>query len=302
MDNDKIYQSGLFSLSFQCSNDFLEMPEVKGGRFCSECNKCPVDFRGQSPKEINTYLNNNKGKKICGFFNPAQLQIPVTVIPEITTVPSIRRYFTLAMVTVTALTSCSTEQMSVTVQNINDQEKNISRDKKYADKKIDSKKSKSSFDKNFPGRSKSKKSIAQCVNHIDVIGGYVVEPVDPAEPVLGGDIVTAPEPFSNEPLAFAEEMPEFPGGTEKLHYYLKQNIIYPEQAKDEGLEGKAFIEFIIDTDGSVSDVKIVKSTSHIILDNEALRVVKKMPSWSPGKNQGRPVKVKMVVPIKFALK
>ena len=97
-----------------------------------------------------------------------------------------------------------------------------------------------------------------------------------------------------------EEIPEFPGGVAKMNEYLGNNIIYPEYAVDNNIEGKVILEFVIDIDGTITDIKI-KHSVHESLDNEALRVVKSMPKWKPGKNDGKLVRVKYTLPIGFSL-
>lgn len=97
-----------------------------------------------------------------------------------------------------------------------------------------------------------------------------------------------------------EELPEFPGGVVKMNEYLSNSIIYPEYAVDNNIEGKVVLEFVVDIDGTITDIKIIQSV-HELLDNEALRVVKSMPKWKPGKNDGKLVRVKYTLPIGFNL-
>lgn len=94
--------------------------------------------------------------------------------------------------------------------------------------------------------------------------------------------------------------PYFPGGQQALLDFLRQNVNYPEQAKKDSIEGRVVVGFVIDTDGSITDPKIVRSV-HPLLDAEALRVVKLMPKWEPGSENGTPVKVKYNLPISFKI-
>ena len=98
-----------------------------------------------------------------------------------------------------------------------------------------------------------------------------------------------------------ETAPEFPGGAEAMMKYLSQNIKYPAAAADAGKEGRAAVQFIVKKDGSISDVKIVRSTNDKSLDAEALRVVSSMPKWKPGMQAGKAVNVNFVLPIVFKL-
>lgn len=97
-----------------------------------------------------------------------------------------------------------------------------------------------------------------------------------------------------------EDMPEFPGGDVAMHNYLSQNIQYPPEARENGIQGRVYVSFVIDTDGSIVDVRIVRSISPS-LDAEAIRIVKSMPRWKPGTQRGKSVRVSYTVPINFVL-
>lgn len=110
-----------------------------------------------------------------------------------------------------------------------------------------------------------------------------------------------------------DEMPKFPGGEEDLIKFVATNVNYPEQAKDNSIEGRCFVGFIVEPDGSVSNVEIVRGVASAYeeekpkalaqqCDEEAMRVVKSMPKWKPGMNEGKPVRVHYVLPISFKLK
>ena len=99
-----------------------------------------------------------------------------------------------------------------------------------------------------------------------------------------------------------EVMPEFKGGNKAMMEFLMMNMKYPESAIKAKQQGKAVVGFVVKKDGTVSDVYIVKSTGYDVLDNEAMRVVKSMPAWEPGKQKGKPVDVKYFVPITFRQK
>ena len=97
-----------------------------------------------------------------------------------------------------------------------------------------------------------------------------------------------------------EQMPWFPGGEQELMNFLMKNIKYPKEATDKGTQGRVVVQFIVDKDGSVVEPTVVKSVSPE-LDQEALRVVKMMPKWHPGKQNGEVVRVKYFVPVSFRL-
>ncbi len=97
-----------------------------------------------------------------------------------------------------------------------------------------------------------------------------------------------------------EDMPEFPGGDLALRKFIANSIKYPVIAQENGIEGKVYVTFVVDKDGSVSDAKIARGVDPSI-DKEALRVVSNLPRWKPGKQRGKPVRVSYTVPINFVL-
>ena len=99
-----------------------------------------------------------------------------------------------------------------------------------------------------------------------------------------------------------EVMPEFKGGNKAMMEFLMMNMKYPESAAKAKQQGRAVVGFVVGKDGTISDIYIVKSAGYDVLDNEAMRVVKSMPAWEPGKQKGKPVNVKYFVPITFRLK
>ena len=97
-----------------------------------------------------------------------------------------------------------------------------------------------------------------------------------------------------------EEMPEYPGGMAECMKYLSKNVKYPEDCKKEGVQGRVIAQFVVDKDGSIQDVKVVRGI-HPSLDKEAIRVIEGMPKWKPGKQDGQTVKVKYTIPVSFKL-
>ena len=98
-----------------------------------------------------------------------------------------------------------------------------------------------------------------------------------------------------------EVQPEFPGGMQALMKFLRDNIQYPRISRENNSQGKAYVNFVVNTDGSIQDVEIMKSSSDVYLDREAVRVVKSMPKWNPGKQAGKAVRVRFTLPVTFRL-
>ncbi len=106
---------------------------------------------------------------------------------------------------------------------------------------------------------------------------------------------TAPDTSANYRV---EIMPEFPGGQEAMYAFLLKNLKYPNEARKEKISGVVYVTFVVNTDGSISDQTILKSP-HQSMSDEALRVVGKMPNWKPGYMNGKAVRAKMTLPIRF---
>lgn len=98
-----------------------------------------------------------------------------------------------------------------------------------------------------------------------------------------------------------EQMPEFPGGMPAMIEYLQNNLKYPKDAIKQQVGGRVMVMFVVETDGSLSNVRVARKVFHS-LDTEAVRVVKSMPKWKPGKEKGRLVRVNYTLPVVFSLK
>lgn len=103
---------------------------------------------------------------------------------------------------------------------------------------------------------------------------------------------------NDEVYSIVEVMPEFPGGVDSMMSFVAKNVNYPEDAQEKGISGRAMIRFVVEKDGSVNDVQVMRSVSPSI-DAEAVRVVKAVPNWKPGMQKGKPVRVSYTLPIVF---
>ncbi len=115
-------------------------------------------------------------------------------------------------------------------------------------------------------------------------------------------VIAEEKPVDDEPVSIAmvEQKPQFQGGEEAMYKWLRDNINYPAAASEEGVQGRVVVEFVVGKDGSISNVRVVRSR-HPALDKEAIRVIKAMPKWVPGRNNGQPVKVTYTLPVSFKL-
>lgn len=108
------------------------------------------------------------------------------------------------------------------------------------------------------------------------------------------------EPEEQQIFQVVEEMPEFPGGMAECLKFISKNIKYPTIAQENGVQGRVIIQFVVNQDGSIVDPVVMRSVDPY-LDKEALRVIKMMPKWKPGKQRGKAVRVKYTVPVTFKL-
>jgi len=115
------------------------------------------------------------------------------------------------------------------------------------------------------------------------------------------DLAMDEEEAEDAPVFFiVEEMPEFPGGEEALRKFIATSVKYPVIAQENGIQGRVYVSFVVNTKGKVTDVKIARGVDPN-LDKEAIRVGNSMPAWKPGKQRGKAVKVSYTVPINFVL-
>ena len=98
-----------------------------------------------------------------------------------------------------------------------------------------------------------------------------------------------------------DQMPEYPGGMGAFLEYMMQNLKYPEDAVKQKIEGRVIASFVVETDGSITEINVVKKVFPS-LDDEAVRMLKEMPRWTPGKKDGKPVRVRYTVPVSYCLK
>lgn len=121
----------------------------------------------------------------------------------------------------------------------------------------------------------------------------VVEDYEPVE-------VSDPEVEEQKVFKVVEENPSFPGGEKARMKYLQEHIEYPQMARESGVEGKVYVTFVVEKDGTVSNVRILRGIG-AGCDKEALKVVRNMPKWDPGEQRGRRVRVQFNMPIRFKL-
>ncbi|RVU01833.1 energy transducer TonB [Mucilaginibacter limnophilus] len=120
------------------------------------------------------------------------------------------------------------------------------------------------------------------------------------EPVGNSDVKQVIEEDPNQIFTAVENQPDFPGGMQAFYKYLGNNIRYPAVARENNVQGRVFVTFVVEKDGSLTDIKVMRGIGSGC-DEEAVRVLKKSPKWKPGIQNGRPVRVQYSVPIAFNL-
>lgn len=124
--------------------------------------------------------------------------------------------------------------------------------------------------------------------------------VQAAGPPMAAPGPAVEEGDENDIFEVVEQNPSFPGGEAELMKWLHKNLKYPPVAQENGIQGKVYIQFVVNKDGSIVDPKIIRSAD-ASLDKEAMRVVQAMPKWTPGKQRGKAVRVRFTLPVTFRL-
>lgn len=159
----------------------------------------------------------------------------------------------------------------------------------------------------IPELPKVTKTEIKKIDLTQIVEAVKEEPVFEEPEIEMGDIeelIVANNPpttiVDEAPFEVVEQMPEFPGGEMELMKLLGKNIKYPRMAKNIGVQGRVYVQFVVEKDGSLTDIEIIKGIGSGC-DKEALRVMNLVPNFNPGKQRGKPVRVKMVIPINFKL-
>lgn len=283
-----------------CPANWEHMQIKLHARHCDQCDKSVVDFTQKSRAEIITYLIENPNGSVCGRMNQQQFDIKEEDLPELIAILSQPRFranafLILAVVCSSLFYSCETDSNGVkTIEKPKIERQTIDPVDKQKNNSVENTRSNDSVKKN-------KKQ--HLIPPVELMGEVSIIP-EPEPPISGGityepmpelEVATNPE----EVLSYAELMPEFPGGMPEMIKFLQENMIYPEEMKENGIEGRIYVQFVVTKTGSIEEVTIAKGING--LNREAIRLVKQMPNWKPGTNYGKQVNVKMVIPILFSL-
>jgi TonB family protein len=305
-----------------CLEDWDKMKVGIDSRHCDLCNKNVIDFTQKNRAEIITYLLDRSNERVCGRMKGNEFEMKEADIPvlmEVLRAPKYRSnaFLILAIVCSSVFSSCEVlseddaakKNAVVGVEKFGSMRGNNSTLGMMSlnDSTIDDENS-TPFVSDETSEKRKGKKIRFVPPPIPPESlpspgfGYgdgeavVGEPV--IEPIYAGQIDNEIETV----LTFAEVMPEFPGGMENLLVYLNKNIIYPTVYREQGIEGKVYVQFVVTFDGEITNPVVLRGVPNAeLFSREAIRVVRSMPKWTPGKNDGKNVSVRTTIPIYFEL-
>jgi len=270
-----------------CSENWETMKIGLQSRFCDNCQKNVVDFTEMDKREILEYLLVNRTDNVCGRIHRSQIDFSNTDLlftVQVLSKMSINSNIPFYLLTVGTLilASCTNETNDKQL-SIPDQTTIIQIDSTNSDINVTIGEPKDTI-----------KSDAQSKINI---------PLDLNDYILGGMSLYYDTLIENtEPYQIVEIMPEFKGGIESLMSFLSKNLIYPDWERENEIEGKILVSFIVDKNGKVKEPTIIKTLKGSKnFDKEVIRVINKMPNWIPGQKNGKKVDVQFNLPIDFKL-
>jgi TonB family protein len=289
-----------------CHEDWAEMTPAAQGRFCASCSKVVVDFSDKNPKEVQNILKEKSDEKVCGKWRQDQLAPDVFEVVAYRNAVMERRQG-LRIFAMACFFSFGLSLFSCTTENL-DEVRSTGQlvDVLYRTDRSDEMKALLLQTMQPTEETMSNMTFAKLIPPPLIEGrwaGMMVTgiPAAPEVPFYEEPPIARTSAVDNATYTVVEKMPEFPGGEARLFRHLGQVIDYPREAKEAGVSGTVYIEFVVDREGDVQNAHVLRGLGYG-LDREALAAVNDMPSWSAGKQRGQDVNVRMVLPIKFTLK
>lgn len=279
-----------------CPANWDKMKIKLHARHCEQCDKSVIDFTQKSRAEILAYLLENPNGSVCGRMNHQQFDILEEDLHELMHIISQPRFRANAFLIMAIVCSSLFQSCETTPTQTKPKDK----------PKIELK-------NNFPlgevkdtVETRSSKNEKHKINSrpIDITGEVCISTGPEPEPKIAGGISYEPIPpyYEDEILSYAEVMPEFPGGMKEMLKFINQNLVYPQEFIETDFSGRIFVQFVVTKTGEIEKVSIAKGIDSISsLNQAAIQLVKQMPKWSPGVNNGKAVNVKMVIPIRIDL-
>lgn len=283
-----------------CHEDWNKMKIGLMSRHCDVCEKSVMDFTTMSRAEIITYILSNPNDSVCGRMTRDQFDFRHEDIPILVKTlekKQIHNPFLILALVCISLSACAQDTPTGTIQTP-PPVREIKIGKVAADPIVT----------NHPEVPMVKGEIT-CEPRIEVIKMGEVEIIE--EPLMGDIMIEEPIPVGgpddtaiedNRIFQFAEKMPEYPGGMEAFVAFVNANLSYPKYERDKGIQGNVYVRFVVHTNGTISDIEILRSLNgQKNIDKEVLRLMKAMPNWEPGENQGKKVNTYMTLPFTFRI-
>lgn len=280
-----------------CHEDWNKMKIGMISRHCDSCNKSVMDFTKMNRAEIITYILSNPNDQVCGRMTRDQFDFHHEDIPVLIETLSKTRnpnpFLIIALVCL-SLSACAQEQTVTPPKNTE-----ITLGEIEAPRQIE----KATRIDSIPEQIPLKGKVACEPTDLGQVEPIMIGDIEPV--VQGGIGVYEPEPthVKEKIYQFAEKMPEYKGGMDAMFEFIQSNLKYPKYEKDKGIQGNVYVRFVVEKDGSLSHPVILKSVEGAKnFDSEVLRIIKMMPAWNPGENNGKAVPVYMTLPFQFKVK
>jgi hypothetical protein len=275
-----------------CHEDWNQMTPDQTGRFCNSCVKSVVDFTGMKTPEIQEYFIKNQGQNVCGRFKTEQLDSIIIQIPRDVLFAQVQfhKIFMLALLVSMGTTLFSCQNNNGDKQNI-DKVEVVDSIRETRTMGAPMRKTNDTVAANEHGKKIRTDSVQ-----------FVTSGLTAQVPIITGDVIVEPDKKTVERkqkgIYFANEveiLPTFPGGISTFYDYINSNLKLSDE--DKKITRRIIVSFIVDTDGSLLEVKTLRSIN-LSVDNEVIRVINSS-KWIPGEQNGQKVKVAYSLPIKI---
>ncbi len=276
-----------FDIKTPCSEDWNKMKKEEGARFCDSCSKSVIDFTEMSQTQISDYLHAQQGNRVCGRLQSSQLpsasdSFAIELIGKRSPKYTNKTPIYVCAMTAILLTACTTNEQKFNTNPPTELHQNIDA---------------INGELTFPEEDFEIEEVE--LNHAPEDEVTLID----KEVVLGDIVVGIVDSEDESPVRNLTKIAEFPEGTDSLLRFMMHHFKYPEWEKEQEIQGKVIVEFMVSERGEISDVSIVKSVAGARnFDKEAIRLIKLLPDWNPAESNGKAVEAYFYLPITFRLK
>ena len=290
-----------------CNEDWNKMKIGMHSRHCDSCEKNVMDFTKMSRAEIILHLLTNSNDTTCGRMTQDQFDFRHEDIPILIETLRVKKpanaFLIIALVSL-SLSSCAQDQKTIKTP-----ETNIKVDSSYVFGNISDVETMGKVAV-APIKNDSVNPVSSSIDSLSIpeIQGEIILQGDVSidYPLLGEispiELPIEKEEPMDKAMAFSQVMPEYKGGVDAMHKFIKKNLVYPKHESKKGIQGLVYVQFIVERDGSLSNYDILQTVKGSVnFDKEVVRILNKMPKWTPGKQQGGDVRVYMTLPFQFVI-